>query len=312
MNTRTLNIILFTNRIGGIRSLEINPLRATLIAGVMTVMLSGALLYCGYRTGIAVQTDRQLGVISDLQMLSRKQQGEIARARETARTTLDALTLRLGRLQAEMLRLDALGSRLVTQADLDAAEFDFNLPPPVGGPHDTTVWPPASIVDFLGMLDELDATAEDRAAKLAALEQLLMHRDLKSRVLPSGRAVEHGLLSSKFGMRIDPFTGKRARHRGIDIAAKEGSGIMAVGDGVVIWSGERRGYGNLVEVDHGNGYLTRYGHNSKLLVKAGDTVSKGQTIALMGSTGRSTGPHVHIEVLHNGDPLNPADYLNDL
>ena len=308
--TRTLNIILFTNRIGGVRSVEINPVRTTLIAVAATLALCGVLLYSGYRYGIDVQAHRQLAAITGLQTLSRRQQEDITRARETARATLDALTLRLGRLQAQMLRLDALGKRLVAQADLDPAEFDFDLPPPVGGPHDASSESHAATTDFPGMLDELNASLEDRGDKLAALEQLLMHRDLKSRVLPSGRAVEHGLLSSKFGMRIDPFTGKRTRHQGIDIAGKEGSAVMAVGDGVVIWSGERAGYGNLVEIDHGNGYLTRYGNNRRTLVKTGATVSKGQTVALMGSTGRSTGPHVHIEVLHNGKPVNPATYLN--
>lgn len=308
--TSTLNIILFTNRIGEVRSFEISPRRATLFILITFGLFCAALLSSGYRFGVSMETRRQLGEITRLQALYHRQQTEIRRARETARDTLDALTLRLGRLQGEVLRLDALGTRLVGQADLDTAEFDFSLPPPVGGPQDGSAGPSAAGTDILTMLDELDATAQDRADKLAALEQLLMHRHLKSRILPSGRAVEHGLVSSKFGMRIDPFTGKREQHRGIDIAGKKGSKVLSVGDGVVIWSGKRGGYGNLVEIDHGNGYITRYGHNSKTLVKTGETVSKGQTVALMGSTGRSTGPHVHIEVLHNGEPVDPADYLS--
>jgi murein DD-endopeptidase MepM/ murein hydrolase activator NlpD len=138
-----------------------------------------------------------------------------------------------------------------------------------------------------------------------------MTRNLRERIIPSGRAVEQGHLSSKFGKRIDPFTGKQEQHKGIDVAGKEGSRIMAVGDGVVTWSGERTGYGNLVEINHGDGFVTRYGHNKLPLVNAGETVRKGQAIALMGSTGRSTGPHVHIEVVHNGKQVNPTKYLNN-
>jgi len=166
-----------------------------------------------------------------------------------------------------------------------------------------------TVADFLGMLGELDATVADRAAKLEALEQMLLNRHLRERIVPSGRAVEKGLLSSKYGKRIDPFSGKQEQHRGIDIAGKEGTSIMAVADGIVTWSGKRAGYGNLVEINHGKGYVTRYGHNKQPLVAAGDTVKKGQVIALMGSTGRSTGPHVHIEVLHNDKHVNPAKYL---
>lgn len=309
MMTGSLNIILFSDRVGGVRSYTINRRLAALSGLLVSGLFCAGLLYAGYQAGTDAQARRQLGVLSELQSQSRAQRREIDRARDSARATLDALTLRLGRLQAQVLRLDALGMRLVEQADLDAGEFDFTLPPPVGGPLDTVAEPPATTADLLGMLDELDATAGDRATKLAALGQVLMDRSLKSRILPSGRAVERGLLSSKFGSRIDPFTGKREQHRGIDIAGKEGSGILAVADGVVSWAGERAGYGNLVEINHGDGYITRYGHNSRLLVKAGDTVSKGEKIALMGSTGRSTGPHVHVEVLRNGQPVDPADYL---
>jgi murein DD-endopeptidase MepM/ murein hydrolase activator NlpD len=159
------------------------------------------------------------------------------------------------------------------------------------------------------MIEELDAAAADSEEKLEILEQLLLQRQLYQRIVPSGRVVEKGLLSSKYGRRIDPFSGKKEYHKGIDIAGKEGSDILAVGDGIVSWSGDRAGYGKLVEINHGNGYVTRYGHNKQPLVKAGDTVKKGQAIALMGSTGRSTGPHVHVEVLLNDKHVNPSKYL---
>ncbi len=306
----TLNIILFTDRIGEVRSFEINPRRAVQLALLVFLMLGGAMLYGGFRLGIITESSSRLAEVDSLQELARQQQSDLHTARDSARDNLDALTLRLGRMQAQMLRLDALGERLVEQADLDAAEFDFNIAPPVGGPRDATQLTATSVPDFLGMLDELDATMADRQYKLAVLEQLLRHRQLHDRVMPSGNAVENGHLSSKFGSRIDPFSGKQEHHKGIDIAGKAGSDVLALGDGVVIWSGKRNGYGNLVEIDHGKGYITRYGHNREPLVQAGDTVRKGQAVALMGSTGRSTGPHVHIEVLRDGKQVNPAKYLS--
>jgi len=304
------NTILFTSRYGRVHSLAYDPRRTLYIVIAATLAVFGAILYSGFHLGMKVEARRQLTEVADLKTLSRLQQAQIEENRTTARNHLDALALRLGRMQAQLMRLDALGDRLVTQADLDASEFDFTIAPPVGGPHDSTSLAATTVPDFIGMLDELDLAVADRTQKLGVLEQLIMNRNLSERIMPSGQAVEKGLLSSAFGKRIDPFTGKMEQHKGIDIAGKEGSDVLATGDGVVIWSDTRSGYGNLVEIDHGNGIITRYGHNKALLVKVGDTVRKGQAIALMGSTGRSTGPHVHIEVLRDGKQVNPSQYLS--
>ena len=304
------NTILFTNRYGHVHSLAYNPQRTLYLATTAALVLFGAVLYGGFHLGVNVEVHRQLAGFADLQVLAHEHQVQIDRSRKTARNHLDALTLRLGRMQAQLMRLDALGDRLVSQADLDASEFDFTIAPPVGGPHDGSALAATTVPDFLGMLDELDLAVADRTQKLGVLEQLIMNRNLNERIMPSGSAVEKGLLSSLFGKRIDPFTGKMEQHKGIDIAGKEGSDVLATGDGVVIWSDARSGYGNLVEIDHGNGIITRYGHNKALLVEDGDTVRKGQPIALMGSTGRSTGPHVHIEVLRDGKQVNPSQYLS--
>jgi murein DD-endopeptidase MepM/ murein hydrolase activator NlpD len=303
------NTILLANHYGQVRSVEIDPLRTTIMFTAGVVAICATLLFSGFRYGIHAEIENQLDEVAELRSLILLQQTGIARIHEAALSNLDALTLRLGRMQAAMLRLNALGARLVTLAELDATEFDFDIAPPVGGPHDEVAVSATTVPDFLGMLTELDTTVADREEKLEILEQLLLNRHLYERIVPSGRAVEKGLLSSKYGKRIDPFSGKQEQHMGIDIAGKEGSNILAVGDGIVSWSGKRSGYGNLVEINHGNGYVTRYGHNKQHLVKAGDTVSKGQAIALMGSTGRSTGPHVHVEVLHNDKHVNPAKYL---
>lgn len=305
------NTLLLANHHGQIRSVAFDPLRTGLLALAVIIMTGSALLFTGYRAGVNNEHRQQLSEVAELRTRVQQQQAGIARARTAAQDNLDALALRLGRMQAQMLRLDTLGERLVQQADLDSAEFDFNMPPPMGGPDSAVPTADVTVPDFMGMLDALDMTAQDHATKLLVVEQLIMNRNLQGRILPSGRAVENGLLSSGFGRRIDPFTGKKEQHKGIDIAGKEGSSIRAVADGVVSWSGERAGYGNLVEISHGNGYVTRYGHNKRGLVRAGDTVRRGDAIALMGSTGRSTGPHVHIEVIHNGKPVNPGRYLNN-
>ena len=303
--------LLHANRYGEVRSVAFNPRHASLLLLATIIVIAGSILFTGFRTGINTEARQQLSEVAVLRTLIQQQQTEIARIHKEAQGNLDALALRLGRMQAQMLRLDTLGERLVQQADLDAAEFDFNIPPPVGGPDNAASHTAITVPDFLGMLEALDMTAADRETKLMTLEQLIMNRNLHARTLPSGRAVEHGLLSSKYGKRIDPFTGKQEHHKGIGIAGKEGSRILAVADGVVSWAGDRTGYGRLVEIRHGNGYVTRYGHSKQTLVKAGDTVNKGEAIALMGSTGRSTGPHVHIEVIHNGTQVNPVKYLNN-
>ncbi len=303
------NTILLANHCGQVRSIAIDPLRTTILFTAGVIAICATLLFSGFRYGVITEVDNQLEEVAELRSLILLQQTGITRLREASLSNLDALTLRLGRIQAQMLRLDALGARLVAQADLDPMEFDFDIAPPVGGPQDAVATSATTVPDFLDMLVELDATVSDREAKLEILEQMLLNRHLRARTVPSGRAVEKGLLSSKYGKRIDPFSGKQEQHKGIDIAGKEGTDILAVGDGIVTWSGKRAGYGNLVEINHGKGYVTRYGHSKQTLVKVGDTVKKGQVIALMGSTGRSTGPHVHIEVLHNDKHVNPAKYL---
>jgi murein DD-endopeptidase MepM/ murein hydrolase activator NlpD len=308
---QTSNTLMFTNRYGQIRSVAYNPLHTSLIVLAGIIVIGGSILFSGFRIGVSTEVRQQLSEVAVLRTLLQQQQTKIVQAHKAAEDNLDALTLHLGRMQAQMLRLDTLGERLVQQASLDSAEFDFDRPPPAGGPHNAVTLSTISVPDFLGMLEELDMTVEDRRSKLLVLEQLIMNRNLDARIIPSGQAVEHGLLSSKYGKRIDPFTGKQGYHKGIDIASKEGTSILAIADGVVTWSGERTGYGQLVEISHGNGYVTRYGHNKQQLVKTGDTVKKGEAIALMGSTGRSTGPHVHIEVIENGKPVNPERYLNN-
>ena len=196
-------------------------------------------------------------------------------------------------------------------AFFDVGEFDFSSMPSLGGPEE-----PLAVADthqmstLLTALDQLGAQLDDRQQQLNVLEDFLLNRKLRDEVHPEGRPVTSGYISSMFGNRTDPFTGRAAFHKGVDFAGREGAGVVAVASGVVIWSGDRYGYGQMVEINHGNGYVTRYAHNSENLVAVGDTVKRGETIAVMGSTGRATGPNLHFEVLHNGRVVNPLSYVN--
>lgn len=299
-----MNIILFTNKRGQVWNFELNLLHFGISAVTGLVLLFVAAVYTGTRIA-----GNELENVVNWQGMVEDQQAEVAAARRDAQADIDALTLRIGKMQGQMLRLNALGERLVEQGDLDRDEFDFDAVPAVGGPGDELEVQSVPLADFLSMLDMLDSEMQDREQKLSVLESLLMSRSLRERVMPSGRPIAEGWLSSKYGKRNDPFTGKQDFHKGLDFAGKKGSEVIAVGDGVVSWAGKRTGYGNLIEVNHGNGYSTRYGHNQSHLVEVGEKVIKGQQIALMGSTGRSTGPHVHFEVLHNGKTVNPSKYI---
>jgi murein DD-endopeptidase MepM/ murein hydrolase activator NlpD len=163
----------------------------------------------------------------------------------------------------------------------------------------------------LESMTSLGYQLDNRESQLDVLESVLMGQNLNERVYPQGRPVKSGWLSSYFGKRTDPFTGKPANHTGIDFAGKHGAEIVAVADGVVTWSGDRYGYGVMVEINHGNGYSTRYAHNSENLVAVGDEVKKGQIVALMGETGRATGPNLHFEVLHNDRRVNPVKFIRE-
>ena len=240
-----------------------------------------------------------------------KQKILIQEARLSAATELDALAARLSRMQANVIRLNALGQRLVKVAKLEAKEFNFKNAPAYGGPAEMES---AASIDFAtknldGIIANLNKQLASREEQLDILEEVIMNRQLRSESKPRGRPITKGWTSSYYGKRTDPFSGKLAMHKGMDFAGKEGSDIVAVASGVVTWAGDRYGYGELIEVNHGNGYTTRYGHNAELLVEVGDSVVKGQVISHMGSTGRSTGPHVHFEVLKNDRQINPSKFV---
>ncbi len=249
--------------------------------------------------------------VTELRLLIDEQRAHLNDARARSGEHLDALALRLGELQARVLRLDALGKRLIAAGKLDAGEFDFDNPPPIGGPAASVgVQKSTSASQLVSELEGLAHVLEDRENQLDVLDALLLQRNVREQVVPAGRPIVSGWISSAFGKRKDPFSGREEHHDGVDFAGKKGSDVVAVAAGVVSSAVTRSGYGRTVEINHGDGFVTRYGHNQKLLVAVGDVVERGQPIAAMGSSGRSTGPHVHFEVLRNGKTVNPARYLN--
>ena len=199
---------------------------------------------------------------------------------------------------------------MISVAKLNEGEFDFSQPPALGGPLNETQDLNNDVPDYMKRLGKLSEEIESREQQLSILETLLVSRKIKSDLFIAGRPVEKGWMSSRFGARIDPITGKRAWHTGVDFAGKEGSNIIAVAAGVVVYSGSRSGYGEVVEINHGSGFTTLYGHHKKNLVKVGDIVKKGQVVGLMGSSGRSTGPHVHFEVYKHGRIVDPSSYIH--
>ncbi|MGK0248262.1 MAG: murein DD-endopeptidase MepM/ murein hydrolase activator NlpD, partial [Oleispira sp.] len=236
------------------------------------------------------------------------QRQELQEIRQHADQELDGLTLRLAELQAKLLRIDALGERLIDITKINGDEFDFSSAPAVGGPG--TLGETYQAPEIQSVLDKLASRIDRREQQLEVLDDLLLANKIKTDTFVAGRPIKRGWMSSRYGKRTDPFNGRLAWHAGVDFAGKQGSDVIAVASGIVTWASDRYGYGKLVEINHGNGYKTRYAHGAEIKVKLGDVVRKGDVVAAMGSSGRSTGPHVHFEVYKNGRTVDPAAYLH--
>lgn len=304
-----MKVILISRKHGGSRSVELGRWSRALLSlcclGLPLGMVAG-----GYMLGQESEANSMRGVALDgLQDELEQQQKELAELQSQAERKMQAMTMNLAQLQARMTRLDALGQHLTAMADLEEGEFDFSRPPAIGGPIGTEFNVEYDTADLSAELGLFRAQLSDREQQLEILESLLANRKLDEQSWLSGRPVEKGWISSYYGKRNDPFTGKPSFHHGIDFAGKEGTNVIAVASGVVTYTGSRSGYGEMVEISHGDGFVTRYSHNKDSLVKAGDVVRKGQTIALMGSTGRSTGAHVHYEVFKHGRSVDPSSYV---
>jgi len=302
-----MKIIIVNKKSGNARSFGASGL----LLGLTVASLLGfpaAVGYFSYLQGIgeAAQTAEMFGKWREV---LRDQDRQIKLASRDARENLEASALRLAKLQARIVRLDALGERLTNVAKLDEGEFDFSSPPALGGPGiemDAVVSP----MSYLDQLNRLADDIDNREQQLGVLETLLFDKKIQNDVFLAGRPVNKGWMSSRFGKRNDPITGRPAWHNGVDFGGKEGADVLTVGAGVVVYAATRNGYGKMVEINHGRGFATRYGHHKELLVKVGDIVKKGQIIGLMGSSGRSTGPHVHFEVYKNGRVVDPSSYIH--
>lgn len=273
----------------------------------MPVIAGGVLGYHFFVDQEAVISADSLKAL-ELELAEQKEQ--IGQSQKQARADVSALTLRLSELQARLIRIDALGERLTTVSSLDSSEFVFGQAPALGGPASESLGSSYTTPNFLQAINTLSQQIDDREQQLETLSALLVDRKLRNDIFIAGRPVQKGWMSSHFGRRTDPFTGQSAWHGGVDFAGKDGSPIVAVASGIVTWSGARDGYGETIEVNHGGGFSTRYAHNKENKVSVGDVIKKGQTIALMGSSGRSTGPHVHFEVYKNGRSVDPSSYIH--
>jgi murein DD-endopeptidase MepM/ murein hydrolase activator NlpD len=276
---------------------------------LLALSLMAVAVLAGYYVGKlqSVQTAEDKAMQSTLQAIAAERQ-ELEGLRNSMEAEMDALALRIGSLRAHLLRLNALGERLVDVGKLDAQEFDFTTEPAQGGLDEADA-ESVSMPELESELERLSQAFADREHKLNLLEEMLSRRDVREQVIPSGRPLKRGFISSTFGRRTDPFTGKKKYHKGIDFVGKRGSEVLAVAAGVVTKAERESGYGNMVEIRHADGYITRYAHNQENLVTAGDRVEKGEPIAMLGSTGRSSGPHVHFEVRRNGKIINPARFI---
>jgi septal ring factor EnvC (AmiA/AmiB activator) len=301
-----MNIILFTRQRGWQRQLDLRR-PATALGTACAVAL---VLVSTFAAGFAVATMRADPMAARVAESIEAQRADVSEIRRSLHDQLDALAVRVGQVQAHVIRLNVLGERLTQMADLDDGEFNFSSAPAVGGPDEPVAASDPSINRLVQDLERVSHQLDDREAQLDVLESLLMTRDLQAQVYPDGMPVDAGWISSYFGHRADPFNGHQSVHEGIDFAGREGASVNAIAAGVVSFSDVRHGYGNCVEINHGNGYVTRYAHNRANLVAVGDKVEKGQTIALMGTTGRATGPNLHFEVLHYGKVVNPLKYIN--
>ncbi len=307
-----MNVVVFGKGFGKPRQLSMSGLVAGLAAFAVAAVVMSAGFFGGYWyssiNGSGISTNELGELTGQLQA----QREEIEAIRQGNEDTLDALAIRIAQMNARMIRLDAVGRRLTEMADIDDSEFNFDSEPALGGPEEPmAAGSNVAVPEVVEAMTALGYQLDNREAQLGVLESVLMNQNLKERVYPQGRPVRSGWLSSYFGKRTDPFTGKPANHTGIDFAGKLGAEIVAVADGVVTWSGDRYGYGVMVEINHGNGFSTRYAHNSENLVDVGDEVKKGQIVALMGETGRATGPNLHFEVLQNGHRVNPVKFIRE-
>jgi murein DD-endopeptidase MepM/ murein hydrolase activator NlpD len=301
-----LNIILVSDSLAKSRSVALSQTQVLLIA--FGILLSGFLLAMAtYTVTMKFAVDLRNPYLRTL--LTALHQDEVKRTELETKENLNALAAKVGELQARIMRLDAFGERLAKAAGIKPSEFRFDEKPGQGGPAPMP-GRELSMQEFQQMLAEMTRVLDDRSDKLGVLDSFLMDDRLTRKTIPTTLPVAMGYYSSNYGYRLDPITGRSTFHTGVDLIAVPGTPVLAAAGGVVSTNSYNSEYGNMIDVDHDNGLTSRYAHLSKSQVKVGDVVMKGQVIANVGTTGRSTGPHLHFEVREKGIPLNPNKFLS--
>ena len=308
-----MKIILISKKIDKVRTLSLNNWAKC----ALSVLLLGIPVTAGTMLGIKIADGRwELlfdNSIAQMQSQIVLQREDVDAGRQQLDNSLSGMTVKLAKLRSRLVRLDALGEQLTQIASLDDGEFNFSSTPGLGGPIQSPLAEIANQAEIEEkvslMFAKLDNSISSRESQLQILQSMLSDKKLKSESMVAGRPVKKGWMSSEYGMRIDPFHGKQQWHAGVDFAGRDGDDVIAAASGVVTWSGDRSGYGKMVEINHSDGYITRYAHNQENIANLGAIVQKGDVIAQMGSSGRSTGPHVHFEVFKNGRTVDPASYI---
>ena len=301
-----MNITLVSEKLAKARTITLGlPQLALLALGVLfsMVMLAAAMNYLMLRFA----ADINVPYLQTMLLSAQHEQHE--KSQHYLRENLNAMAVKLGQMQAQLVRLDTLGERLAKLAGFKPQDLVFSELPGRGGAISSLPSQDLSLGDFTQQLDSLTRQVDDRGDKLGILESLFTLDSAKKKLIPTMLPVEGGWYSSNYGWRIDPFTGQRAYHEGIDVMAEQGVMIRAAAGGVVVYSDFHPQYGNMIEIDHGNDLVSRYAHASMRAVKVGDVILRGAKVGEVGRTGRATGTHLHFEVRQRGAPVNPTQFL---
>lgn len=303
-----MDIILVSDKLAKARTITVSLPQLALLALALVgsmVALTTALNY----TLLRYAAELDLPYLYLHRLVASSQQEQTARSESYLRDNLSAMAVRLGQMQAQLLRLDTLGERLARLAGFRPQDLMFGQTPGQGGAVSSLPSQDLSLGDLTEQLEVLTRQVDDRGDKLGVLESLFTADSVRKKLVPTMLPVQAGWHASDYGWRIDPFSGQNAFHEGIDFLADQGTAIHAAAGGVVVYSDFHPQYGNMIEIDHGNDYVSRYAHASKRVVKLGDVVLSGARIAEVGRTGRATGTHLHFEVRHRGVPQNPTHFL---
>jgi murein DD-endopeptidase MepM/ murein hydrolase activator NlpD len=297
-----MHVIITDIRSSSSRTIEMGAKRIT---ALVLLVLSAAFIAAvvSYHAFLRLGEQNDWAIVKSISAVADAR--EVDAQNRYLRENLDVMAKRLGELQARLVQLDSLGERVAGMAGLDIK--DIKAMPGSGGALVSAK--PLTVDEFDAALSALERKGAVGVDVLTVLESRLADQKLQRALIPTSRPVLGGYLGSRFGRRIDPFTGNAAMHTGLDFPGPVGTPIYAAAGGVVVTAFEHAEYGKMVEIDHGNDIITRYAHASRIMVNRGDLVKRGQKIALIGSTGRSTGPHLHFEVWVAGQYKDPAKFL---